>query len=366
MLTTIFGLIAIALILVAIFQIAKANDLAVALKGEAAAMRANNKFHAVLWLVFLVGFLVACYWSTLHYWHLFLPPASSIHGKWIENMFFWTMVATVPVFVLTHIVLCWFAFKYKDDGTNRAYYFPGSNKLEILWTAIPAVVMVFLVVEGMRNWYKITGPAPKEAMVVEITGKQFAWTMRYSGKDNQLGTKSVKLIGDGNELGQDWKDTKNADDFIANDIHLPVGKPVLFKINSIDVLHSFYLPHFKVKMDAVPGIPTQFWFTPTQTTEDLRQQTGKPEFEFELACAELCGSAHYNMRKVVIVETEEAFNKWVAEQKPTLEGVKEQNNGRIPAQQAIPGPAKNPYEHHEPNKEDDKEHGEEAKPATGH
>jgi cytochrome c oxidase subunit 2 len=370
MLTTIFGLAAIALILIAIFQIAKANELAIALKDEVSVMRSNNKLHAVLWLVFLVGFLGLTYWSTVHYQHLFLPPASSVHGKWIENMFFWTMLATVPVFILTHIVLCWFAFKYKDDGKNKAYYYPGSNQLEIIWTAIPAIVMVFLVVEGMRNWYKITGPAPQDALVVEVTGKQFAWTIRYSGKDNQLGAKTVKLIGDNNELGQDWKDAKNADDFIANDIHLPVGKPVLFKINSIDVLHSFYLPHFKVKMDAVPGIPTQFWFTPTQTTDEMKAQTGKPNFEFELACAELCGAAHYNMRKSVIVETEESFKKWFAEQKPILEGVKEQNGGRVPEQPAIPGPAKNPYQQHEPaanpHEGDGHSKGEEAQPATGH
>lgn len=374
MLTTIIGLIAIALILIAIFQVARAHELTVALKDEAAAMHASNKVNAVLWLVFLVGFLGLSYWSTLHYQHLFLPPASSVHGKWIEDIFFWTIAATVPVFILTHIVLCWFAFKYKDDGTKKAYYFPGSNQLEIIWTAIPAVVMVFLVVEGMRSWYKITAPAPQDAIVVEVTGKQFAWTIRYSGNDNQLGAKSVKLIGDNNELGQDWRDAKNADDFIANDIHLPIGKPVLFKINAIDVVHSFYLPHFKVKMDAVPGIPTQFWFIPTQTTEDLKAQTGNPDFEFELACAELCGAAHYNMRKSVIVETEESFKKWFAEQKPTLAGVKEQNAGSVPEQLAIPGPAKNPYEHTKPESggHDDtghtkeEKHDTEAKPATGH
>ena len=139
------------------------------------------------------------------------------------------------------------------------------------------------------------------------------------------------MISAENKLGQDWADDRNHDDFIADELHMQVGKPVLVKINSIDVLHSFFLPHFRVKMDAVPGIPTQFWFTPTKTTQQMRDETGNPDFVYELACAELCGQSHFNMRKVVVVEEEEEFKKWWAEQKVTYNpdggsGDEEQDN----------------------------------------
>lgn len=319
---SILGLITIAFLLIILFQIAKANEMASVLKsgGSAVESNENNKIHGLLFLVFGVLFMVGCLWSCLHYAPLFLPPASSVHGKWIEDMFFWTLVATVPVFVLTHIALFWFSYKYSDDGTRKAYYFPGSNQIEMIWTVIPAIVMVFLVVEGMRNWYKITGPAPEDAIIVEVTGKQFTWDIRYAGADNKLGGKSVKYIGQDNGFGQDWTDKANHDDFTANELHLPVGKPVLVKINALDVLHSFYLPHFKVKMDAVPGIPTQFWFIPTKTTAQMREELNKPEFEYELACAELCGPSHSNMRRAVIVEEQAAFDKWFKEQQPLYQG----------------------------------------------
>lgn len=339
MITVVLGLITIALILVVLFQIAKVGEVAMALKQEqtSADSASTNKLHGILFLIFLVLFFVGGLWSTLHYQHLFLPPASSEHGKWIENMFFWTWAATIPVFVVTHIALFWFSFKYSDDGSRKAYQFPGSNKIEMIWTVIPAVVMVLLVVEGMRNWYKITGPAPENAIVVEANAQQFSWTMRYAGPDNKLGKKTVKLIGDGNALGQDWSDANGHDDFISNDLHLPVGKPVLVKISAIDVLHSFYLPHFKVKMDAVPGIPTQFWFVPTKTTAQMQEELGNPEFKYELACAELCGAGHSNMRREVIIETEAEYNKWFAEQKAAYLDVKDKVEGQAaPAQAHTP------------------------------
>ncbi|HRI27728.1 MAG TPA: cytochrome c oxidase subunit II [Chitinophagales bacterium] len=314
MLTTTLGLLIIALVLLIVFQIAKTNELVTALKGEQEVQNVQNRFHGAMFLGFLIVGMIAAVWSAFHYAPLYLPYPSSEHGAWIRSMFFWTLVATVPVFILTHIALFWFSFQYKRDGSRTAFYFPGSNKLELIWTAIPAVVMILLVYEGLRSWYKITGPAPQEAMVVEATAQQFFWTLRYGGNDNKIGNKSVKLIGGDNSLGLDWEDSANHDDFIADELHLKVGQPVLVKISAIDVLHSFYLPHFRVKMDAVPGIPTQFWFTPTKTTKQMREELNNPDFNYELACAELCGQAHFNMRKVVVVEDEADFNAWKAQQ----------------------------------------------------
>lgn len=324
MTATILGLIVIFLVLLIFFQIAKASELISVLKGEEKVAANTNKIHAVLFLLFLIFGLVGSVWSAFHYAPLFLPEPSSEHGVWLRTMFFWTLVATVPVFIVTHILLFGFSFKYQKKKGNIGYYYPHNNRLEMIWTIIPAIVLILLVYEGMRNWYKITGPAPQEAMVVEATGQQFLWHIRYSGADNKLGKKHITKIEGSNTLGQDWADKNNHDDFFADEIHLPVGKPVVFKIGALDVLHSFYLPHFRVKMDAVPGVPTQFWFTPTRTTAEMREELGNPKFNYELACAELCGQAHYNMRKVVVIESEEDYQKWLKEQKPLYAQIKEQ------------------------------------------
>lgn len=325
MLTTILGLATIFLIIIILLQISRASEMIATLKGEEKAMKTANNINATLFLLFLIFGMIGAVWSTFHYSDLFLPEPSSEHGVWLRNMFFWTLVATVPVFIITHIALFWFSFKYRHDENRKSYYYPHNNRLELIWTIIPAIVMILLVYEGLRNWYKITGPAPQEAMIVEATAQQFFWTLRYSGTDNKLGQKTVLLINSDNgqnALGQDWKDKANHDDFIAEELHMPVGKPILVKINSIDVLHSFFLPHFRVKMDAVPGIPTQFWFTPTKTTQQMREELGDPNFNYELACAELCGQSHYNMRKVVVVESQEEFDEWRKQQEPTYAKIK--------------------------------------------
>ncbi len=326
MLTTILGLITIILILIILFQISKASEMLATLKGEDKSMNMANKGNALMFMLFLIFGLVGSVWSTFHYADLFLPVPSSVHGIWLRNMFFWTLVATVPVFIVTHIALFYFTYKYQHSKDRKSYYYPHNNKLELIWTVIPSIVLILLVYEGIRNWYKITGEAPKSSMIVEATAQQFMWNLRYSGADNQLGSKTVKNIGKDNGLnvlGQIWTDAKNHDDFLADELHLPINKPVLVKINSIDVLHSFYLPHFRVKMDAVPGIPTQFWFIPTKTTEQMRQELDDPTFNYELACAELCGQAHFNMRRVVVVEEEAEFEAWKAKQKTTYAKIKE-------------------------------------------
>ena len=315
MLTNVLGLVIIMLVLFVIFQIAKASEAISILKGnEASAREKNNRLHGVLFLIFMIIALPLSMWSAWYYSGWFLPAPASVHGVWIDNMFYWTSVACIPVFFLTHIALFVFSYMYSGKENGKAYYFPGSNKLELIWTAVPAFVMVLLVYSGISSWYKITGDAPKDAMVIEATGQQFSWTLRYAGNDNKLGTKMIKLINSGNIFGQDWKDDANKDDFQADTLHLVLGKPVLVKINALDVLHSFFLPHFRVKMDAVPGIPTQFHFTPSKTTAQMRKELNDPNFNFELACAELCGQAHSNMRKVVVVEEEASFKKWFAAQ----------------------------------------------------
>lgn len=310
------GLLAIALILIIIFQIARASELLSEVKNGQRSVSSRNNIHANLFLAFLVVGMIGAFWSAIYYAPMYLPEPSSEHGVWLRDMFFWTLVATVPVFVITHIMLFYFAFKYKHDDDKISKFYPDDNRLELIWTLVPAVVMVLLVTIGIVNWNKITSPPSENAIVIEATGQQFYWTLRYAGADNKLGTKHVRHISANNPMGQNWDDPNNNDDFLADELHLPLNQEVIIKINSMDVLHNFFLPHMRVKMDAVPGIPTQFKFTATKTTEQMREELGNPDFNYELACAELCGPSHYNMRKVVIVETEEEFNNWLKEQEP--------------------------------------------------
>jgi cytochrome c oxidase subunit 2 len=172
-----------------------------------------------------------------------------------------------------------------------------------------------------------------EFLEIEATGYQFAWDIRYPGEDGLLGTKNFKLIGGTNALGQDWNDEKNLDDFMVNEIVLPKDRWVRVRITAKDVLHNFYLPHFRVKMDAIPGLPTYFIFKPTKTTEEYREQLStvpeyqvpdpnEPEkmlwetFGYELACAELCGKGHFSMRRPVRIVEQAEYEAWTRSQKP--------------------------------------------------
>lgn len=165
----------------------------------------------------------------------------------------------------------------------------------------------------------MTGPAPANAQVVEITGKQFNWIIRYSGKDKVFGKRNFRNINEAtNVLGMDEKDPASTDDIIVQngEMHLVVGIPVKLIIGSRDVIHDVGLPHFRMKMDAVPGITTTMWFTPTITTEEMKAITKNPDFVYEISCDQMCGKGHYSMRGTVIVETKAKYDHWVRKQKP--------------------------------------------------
>ncbi|MCF8279920.1 MAG: OmpA family protein [Bacteroidales bacterium] len=292
-------------------------------------------------LVFLVAFLGLTVWSAWHYknWMLGYGPheAASAHGPSLDASFNITLIFTGIVFVLTHIALFWFAYKYAGRKGVIAEFMPHDNKLEVIWTAVPAVVMCFLVINGLVAWNEVMADITEgeDHIEIEATGQQYLWHLRYPGADDKLGTRNFRLIKSGeNPLGQDWTDDKNLDDIMPSEIVLPVGKKVRVRITAIDVLHSFDLPHFRVKMDAVPGMPTYFVFTPTKTTEEYRQmlkdypeyqQPSDPKdpksdplwktFEYELACAELCGKGHFSMRRLVKIVSEEEYQKWLKDQK---------------------------------------------------
>lgn len=306
-----------ALIFVVVFQIAKASEYVSILKGEDKTRKQNNKINAFFLLGFLVfGLIGAWYCNELYYGKTLFPQGSaSIEGEAIDTMMIVTIVLTGIIFVITQVLLFWFSFKYQEKDNKKAFYFAHSTKLELVWTTIPAIVLAVLVVFGLKAWFKITGDAPKDSIVVEVTGHQFAWEFRYPGADKVLGKKNYKLTTAKNNLGVDFNDPASHDDIHVNTtMHIPVGVPVKMVIHSQDVIHDVGLPHFRLKMDAVPGIPTTQWFTPKITTADMKKKTNNPDFTYEIACDQLCGSSHYAMRGVIIVETMEEYKKWLAEQ----------------------------------------------------
>lgn len=307
------------LVFVVIFQIAKASEYVSVLKGEDKTRKQNNRINAFLLMGLLIfGLIGVWYCNDLYYGKTLFPQGSaSVEGEKIDTMLYITIAITGVVFVITQVLLFWFSYKYQERDDRKAFYFPHNNKLELVWTTVPAIFLTVLVVFGLKYWFKITSDAPKDAIVVEVTGHQFAWEFRYPGADNVLGKKNYKLTTAKNNLGVDFDDPASLDDIHVNTtMHIPVGVPVKMVIGSQDVIHDVGLPHFRLKMDAVPGIPTTQWFTPKITTAEMRKKTGNPDFTYEIACDQLCGANHFAMRGVIIVETMEEYKKWLAEQTP--------------------------------------------------
>src|SRR5215216_678062 len=247
--------IVVALILgfIITFQIAKASEYVGILRGEERTRKDNNKINAFLLLAFLVLGLIGVYYCNEKLKGKILGESASIQGEKIDTMIMITLIVTGIVFVLTQVLLFWFSFKYQESEKRKAYYFPHDNKLELIWTVIPAIVLTVLVGFGLYYWFQITGEAPKNAQVVEVTGSQFKWEFRYPGKDGILGKKYYKNIKEteGNPLGQIWEDKANQDDIVVTqEVHIVVNKPVKFVIGAKDVIHDVGLTQFRLKMDA--------------------------------------------------------------------------------------------------------------------
>ncbi|MEL6392175.1 MAG: cytochrome c oxidase subunit II, partial [Bacteroidota bacterium] len=275
---TLLILLCIVLLMLIIVQIARVRELATSLRGEEEVeARRTNVIGGGL-LFFMIAFLVMTAASAFVYKNYFLGygphESASVGGAEIDSAFKSTLVVTYIVFVLTHIFLFYYAFKYRYNKNRKAQFISHNNTIEIVWTVIPAITLSFLVIKGLDSWNRIMGDVDDDEIYTEIeaTGYQFAWQMRYPGPDGQLGRKDFRLIQGANQLGQDWEDRKNIDDILLNDVYLAKGRQVRVRITAKDVLHDFYLPQFRVKMDAVPGLPTYFVFTPTKTTQEWREE----------------------------------------------------------------------------------------------
>jgi cytochrome c oxidase subunit 2 len=318
---TIFLTIAVVvLIFVVVFQIAKVSEYVSVLKGEEVSRKQSNKINGYLMVVFLVLGLVGVWYcnNLLFDKTLLAHDSASVEGARVDSMLWVTLAISGIAFIATQVLLFGFAYKYQENENRKVVFFAHSTKLELIWTIIPAITLTILVVIGLRNWFLFTGEPPKNAMVVEVTGKQFGWIYRYPGKDGSFGKKYYKNIDNAsNSLGLIWDDELAQDDIVMEQtVYLIKGKPVKFILGSRDVIHDVGLSHFRLKMDAVPGIPTTMWFTPKYTTKEMKEITGNPNFVYEISCDQLCGNGHYSMKGVIEVVDQEEFDAIMAKQKP--------------------------------------------------
>jgi cytochrome c oxidase subunit 2 len=235
-----------------------------------------------------------------------LPPLASEHGAGIDRMLNYTLVTTGAFFVVGHIVLGYFLWRF--GGRDRVSHRLASAKNERRWALVVVIAMALVaeggvMILGLPVWGKLYAAAPPpEAITVEITGEQFAWNVRYPGKDGKFGRTDPKLIIDENPLGIDKSDPSSADDIFVRRVVVPVNRPVRIRLRSKDTLHSFFLPNLRIKQDAVPGMTMDFWFLPTR------------QGDFEIACSQLCGFGHFGMRGIFQVVTQQEFDKWLGEQ----------------------------------------------------
>jgi cytochrome c oxidase subunit 2 len=328
--------IAIILTVFAIGYLVRVFELSSSLKGNKPheITDKDNRLMSKIMLTFLVVFFAFVIWNLKNYVPRMLPESGSEHGIVLDDLFNFNMAIIFFVFTLTHILLFYFSFKYYGRKGNVATYFPHSNKLEMVWTVIPAIVLAIIIIFGLKAWTKITAPASKDAIVIQLYAKQFDWTARYAGADNKLGASNYKLISDENALGMDSTDANGHDDkIVRNEFHIPINKEIEFKLNAREVIHSAFFPHFRAQMNCVPGMTTMLHFTPIITTAEMRKKPyvielmrginakraergDKPEeFNYILLCNKICGNSHYNMQMTVIVESEADYNKWLASKK---------------------------------------------------
>lgn len=325
-----------------IFQLAKVKP---SVHSEIASDKDNNLNGYLMlgFLAFLYIFTILIFW----FWgDVLLPDSASEHGAKIDNLMLISMILIFFVGIITQWLLHYFAFIYRGNKTKRATFYADNDKLEFIWTIIPVVVLAGLIIYGLFTWTDIMNvDKDDDPLVVELYAQQFNWKARYSGNDNTLGKANVRLIEGINQLGVDASDPNSKDDKVVTELHLPVGRKVLFKIRSQDVLHSAYMPHFRAQMNCVPGMITQFAFTPIITTEEMRQNDKIVEkvdhindiraekskaliakgeagldpyvFDYLLLCNKICGVSHYNMQMKIIVESEEEYKTWLASQ-PSL------------------------------------------------
>jgi cytochrome c oxidase subunit 2 len=361
--TSLLVIIILILLAVAIWQLTKIFDLTqVGTVSDDSQVANNNDNNLQGYLMF--GFLAFIYIFTIYglfqWGGLVLHTPASEHGPTIDSLMNVTWVIIFIVQAITQVLLHYFAFKYRGKVGQKALFFSDSNKLEVIWSAIPAVVLAVLIGYGLYAWNNIMYvDKDEETIEIELYAQQFKWTARYAGTDNVLGKANVRLIEGVNTLGVDMSDPYAQDDIVLSELHIPKGKKVHFKMRSQDVLHSAYMPFFRAQMNCVPGMVTEFAFVPTITTAEYRElpymiekvqninnirskksielvakgETALDPYEFDylLLCNKICGASHYNMQMKIVVDTPEDYKKWLSEKTTLLQEI-----NKAKAAEAVP------------------------------
>ncbi|MBT8323732.1 MAG: cytochrome c oxidase subunit II [Winogradskyella sp.] len=344
--TALLTIIIILFVAIAMWQMVKIFDLAqVGSSNNQVADDRDNRINGYLMMGFLIFIYVITIVSFIYLGDLpLVSNSASEHGPGLDSLMIVSMIVIFFVQIVTQFLLHYFAYKYKGEKGRKALFYADNNLLEAVWTIIPVIVLAGLIIYGLFTWNDIMNidNSDEDPLIIELYAQQFNWKARYGGDDNVLGQSNVRLIdiNRANILGLDESDPYAQDDVIVTEMHLPVNRPVVFKMRSQDVLHSAYMPHFRAQMNCVPGMITQFSFTPTVTTEEMRQnpdivdkvaninklrlenqeailnrgQDVRYEFDYLLLCNKICGKSHYNMQMKIVVETQEEFDAWMQEQ----------------------------------------------------
>jgi cytochrome c oxidase subunit 2 len=352
--TSLLVIIVLVLLAVALWQLTKIFDLTqVGSNSDSSEIATDNDNNVQGYLMF--GFLAFIYIFSIYglfkWGPLVLHTPASAHGGEVDNLMNITWVLIFIVQAITQVLLHYFAFKYRGKKDQKALYFADNNKLEAIWSVIPAVVLAGLILYGLFAWTNIMFvDEDEDTIVIELYAQQFNWKARYSGNDNVLGKANVRFIEGANAVGVDLADPYSQDDIVVTELHIPKGKKILFKMRSQDVLHSAYMPHFRAQMNCVPGMVTQFAFEPIYTTAEYRELPFMVEkvaninalrskksielvakgetaldpytFDYLLLCNKICGASHYNMQMKIIVDTPEDYKAWLKDKATIVSEVK--------------------------------------------
>ena len=329
-----FGLI---LLIIAVHQLMRVIELSREFKKtkEWQVSDNDNALNGKLMLTVGILFFGLLLWQIDRWQDNSLPSAASVHGLKIDSLWNINMWIITIASILTNGVLFYFAYRYSGKKGNKATFIAHDNRLEMAWTIVPAVVLAGIIIFGLKYWNEITDRSTDpNKITIELYAKQFDWTARYAGKDKTLGQTDYRQISGTNDVGMDTLDAAGNDDvIIKNEFHIPVNREIQFKMRSRDVIHSAFMPHFRAQMNCVPGMVTEFRFTPNKTTAEMRkdpyviqlmaginearklQNKEEVEFDYILLCNKICGSSHFNMQMTIIVDTEKDYNDWIAKQK---------------------------------------------------
>jgi cytochrome c oxidase subunit 2 len=330
-------LIGLVLLIIAVHQLMRVVELSRQFKNtkEWNVTESDNTFNGKLMLSFGILFFVLLLWQIDRWEDNSLPGAASVHGLNIDSLWNVNMWIITIASILTNGALFYFAYKYSGKDKTKATFLAHDNRLEMAWTIVPAVVLAGIIIFGLKFWNEITDRSTDPNKVtIELYAKQFDWSARYAGQDKTLGLTDYRQIDGGNSVGMDTLDANGYDDIIVkNEFHIPVNREIEFKMRSRDVIHSAFMPHFRAQMNCVPGMITEFKFTPNKTTADMRKDPyviqlmkgindarakdnkEAVEFDYILLCNKICGASHYNMQMTIIVESEKDYNTWIAKQK---------------------------------------------------